>query len=141
MPAPHPAIPAPAALLQPALPDDARPLLERLRAIAMRGRSQPRLDTRRACEMLRDEPEIAAPVFADALLRTLRTHLGSRPRFFAPGSAEVSFDERWLLALLLARRRGDAASARFLVRSRVAPPARAALDFLSGGLAARLGSL
>ena len=56
----------------------------------------------------------------------LRLAQFSRPeplRLYTRGSTEVSLDEAWLISLLKAQRRADAASVSFLIRSRCAPDA------------------
>jgi hypothetical protein len=111
-----------------------RGLVEASRRLAGRCRAACRLDPHCACVRLAGGRAPAA-VWAEALLRILREGLGRPPRFYAPGSAELSFDERWLAALVAAHRRRDMASARFLIARRIRPEARGAVRFLAAGLA------
>ena len=124
-----------------AFPPDALAALTTLRMTALRCRASARLDLFRACALLSMEREGNPEVFADALIRTLGQGLGRSPRFLRPGCAERTFDEEWLLALFLAIRDGDDASATFLLDSRIAPGARRSMGFLIGRLAKHLDEL
>lgn len=115
--------------------DADRRLLERLRCAAMRASCSARLDLFRACACLSADPDRSRAAFADALLRTLGQGLHRGPVFYRPGSPDLSFDERWLLALLRAFRVNDLDSATFLVASRVKKPERRSLSFLARGVA------
>lgn len=112
-----------------------RPLLATIRIAALECRASARLDLFRACAMLGPDREAAAGMSLDALLRTLGQALGRTPRFYRPGTANLSFDERWLLSLLTALRRQDAHSATFLIHSRVPHHARRSVAFLAGRVA------
>jgi len=117
-----------------------RRVLEPLRRAAARCRAARYLDLFGACAMLSRRESAAAPVFADALFRTLDEALGRPPRFYAAGTQEVSFDEAWLVRLLRAIRSGDEPSIQFLIHSRVAPHARRSVGFLAAGVADSLES-
>jgi hypothetical protein len=71
-----------------------------------------------------------AAVHAEMLVRTLPQALGRMPRFHRPGVEEISFDEAWLLRAFEAIDAGDTDTLDFLLRSRVAAPARRNLFFL-----------
>ncbi|SFE29512.1 hypothetical protein [Roseivivax sediminis] len=116
------------------LPDDEAALLDMLRRTAARCRATPRADLFRACALLGAERSVAAPRFAEALLRTLDQGLGRPVRIYKRGSTELSFDERWLLALIAAFRRDDDASATFLVSRRLTHASRRSIGFLARGL-------
>ena len=115
-----------------------RDLLDDLRNESCRCQTRPRLALFEACAMLSENRRQSRDAFRDALLRTLAEGFGRRPVFFEPGSPDVSFDERWLLALIDATRRDDADSVAFLSTSRVAVHARRSLVFLVAGLARHL---
>ena len=112
------------------------PLLAALRLASLRCRIAPQLAPSAACRLLL--PDARAGEFAEALARALPGLMRRRPQILPPESRARSFDEAWLLALAEARRRGDAASVRFLVGRRVRPGGAAALDVLLGGLTKRL---
>lgn len=122
-------------------PADALSALNTLRLTALRCRSAARLDLFRACAVLAMERDRNPEVFADALIRTLGQGLGRSPNFLRPGCEERTFDEEWLLALFLAIRSGDDASATFLLDSRIDRSARRSLGFLIGRLAEHLDEL
>jgi hypothetical protein len=115
--------------------------LERLRALAVRCRAARRLDLLRACQMLSGDTGEAGTAFAAALIRTLSQGLGRPPVFFKPGSREVSFDERWLIALVAAVQKPDESSFEFLIRSRLARHTHRPTAFLARNLAMRLDTL
>lgn len=136
--APDTPVPAPAP--QP-VGDPALARLNKLRLLALRCRSAARLDLFQACALLSTDRDIAANAYADALFRTLDQGLGRPPRIFVPGCRELSFDERWLMALIAATENGDEASRTFLLASRLRPEARRALAFLVKNLTDRLDTV
>lgn len=70
------------------------------------------------------------------LVTALPRALGRAPRFFAPGTQSLSFDEAWLLALHDAVNRSDADSYTFLLQTRMTRERASALHFaLCPGLA------
>jgi hypothetical protein len=91
-------------------------LLSRLRAAARRARSGRQLTLAEA--LLGLGPGQGLPP-EDAVVRTLGEVLGRRPKFHAPGSAMVSFDESWLLRCHAAQRSRDADSLALLTKRRV----------------------
>ena len=63
-------------------------------------------------------------------MRCLAQALGRRPVLYRQGELEMSFDEKWLIALVHSLTSGDEASATFLLHSRVPKHARRNLVFL-----------
>lgn len=118
----------------PATPVPRRDVLDEVREAASRCEAQPRIELFHACAMLSDDRNRSRRAFRDALLRTLAEGLDRRPVFYRPRSRELSFDERWLMALIDAVERGDADSLAFLTASRLRPHARRQVLFLVGGL-------
>lgn len=112
----------------------AAPALSHLRVAGLACRTAARSELFKACALLQIERTRHAGAFAAALVRGLPEAMGKRPVFLAPGEAEVSFDEAWLLRSIAAQRTGDHASFDFLIRSRVAPAARRQIGFLIAGL-------
>ncbi len=115
--------------------------LETLRRFASEARAAARLDLDGACALAAPEGPDAARTYAAALFRTLGQALGRPPRLHAPGTAETSFDERWLARLLERIEAGDEPSTTFLLCARVAPSRRRPTAFLLRGLARRLEAL
>ncbi|RVV97437.1 hypothetical protein EKE94_12865 [Mesobaculum littorinae] len=127
---------------RPWLQEDApRHALFHLRMAALNCRAAARLDLFRACQMLSLDRDAAATATAEALVRTLGQALHRAPRFYRPGSADISFDESWLVSLIGALQRGDDMSATFLLHSRVSPEARRSVGFLAAKLAGGLHSV
>jgi len=115
--------------------------LETLRRFASEARAAARLDLDGACTLAAPDGPDAARTYAAALFRTLGQALGRPPRLHAPGTAETSFDERWLARILERIEAGDEPSATFLICARVAPVRRRPTAFLLRGLARRLEAL
>ncbi|MEM1346200.1 MAG: hypothetical protein AAGI34_16680 [Pseudomonadota bacterium] len=111
--------------------------LEHLRRCAQRCRLCPRQSCDALCLALRQTAaEADGDAFACALLRVLPEALGKRLVLHRPGSAELSFDEAWLLRLIDAAEREDADTLSFALTSRVHPALRRSVRFLVGGLVA-----
>ncbi len=108
-----------------------------LRRLAPRCQAGARLDLFRACAMLSAHADIAAQAYAEALLRGLAVVLGRVPVLHQPGAAELSFDEAWIASLLGAARRGDEASMRFLLASRLPRHVWRQIGWLAAQLAQR----
>lgn len=115
----------------PAQPD----VLRRVRRVAARARASARLDLFGACAMLATDRQIAGRACLDTLLRTLEQGLGRAPVIYCETCPQLSFDERWILALLDAHRRGDRDSSAFLLCSRLPRAARRHVAFLIAGVA------
>lgn len=90
-----------------------------LRFIAMECRAKRRTNLFEACALLRGDHEASLESHAEALMRCLNEALGKPAELRAPGSSETTFDEQWLLQMVLASAQADEASAAFLLRSRV----------------------
>lgn len=121
----------------PARPQPAAPLstgdaalLDSLRAVAMLCRVKPRADLFHACALLHGDRSASQAAHAEALMRCLAQALGQPARLHAPGAAELTFDETWLLALGRAAARGDEGSVAFLLGRRVAAEHRRLVRFL-----------
>lgn len=126
-------------------------LLRPIRRAAARSRAGRRLDMFGACAMLSTDRDLrrglgrdlglgldrdtAGLAYLDTLLRTLEQGLGRAPVIYCETCPQVSFDERWLLALLDAHRRDDRDSCAFLLCSRVRHAARRHVGFLIAGIA------
>lgn len=109
--------------------------LDGLRRLFRVSRARQKLDLFEACAILAAAPGRATTALAEALLRSLETSLGRAPVLYRPGEAMLSFDERWLLGLLAAARRGDEASMHFMLRARLPHHARRQTGWLIWQLA------
>lgn len=117
---------------KPEVSAEAFAFVNHLRFVAMSCRVKPREDLFEACALLhvsRSESQVA---HAEALMRCLDQALGSKSRLHAPGVAEMTFDESWLMQLGLASARGDESSLAFLLASRVHREHRRLVRFLIG---------
>jgi len=110
------------------------PLLDHLRRVARDVRCKRYVDMFGACAALSGTGGVAAQAASEVLMRCLSQALGRRPVLLRAGEPETSFDEDWLLALARSLRGDDAASATFLLRSRVPAHARRHLVFLLRGV-------
>jgi hypothetical protein len=127
-----PSLPRPPVDQVDALDPRSRFWLGLLRVGALECRSARRLALWEACAGLGGQD---AAECARALVRTLPEGLGRRLAIRRPGEARLSFDEAWLLSLLDASARGDAASTAFLLRSRASSPCRRGLARLASAMA------
>lgn len=116
-------------------PSGVREVLGRLRLAALACRAVARVDVFHACATLSLKPEVAQAEVAEALMRVLPEALGRRPRFYRPGVKSVSFDEAWILRLIEAHLAGRPDDVAFLIGSRVVPPLRRQVGFLTVTLA------
>ncbi|WP_425037916.1 hypothetical protein [Primorskyibacter sp. S187A] len=107
-------------------------VLNHLRFVAMGCRVKRYTTLFKACALLQADKSASLSAHADALMRCLNEALGKPARLMAPGSAELSFDEAWLVQLSEAFARGDEASQTFLLNSRVAREHRRLIGFLMG---------
>lgn len=110
-------------------------LLRQIRRDAARSRARARLDLFGACAMLSTDRDTAARAYLDTLLRTLEQGLGRAPVIYCEACPQMSFDERWIMALLDAHRRSDRDSFAFLLCSRLPHAARRHIGFLIAGIA------
>lgn len=112
-----------------------------LRFFARTCRARPRIDAFEACRMLSLHPTSSAQALADALLRILGQAMGRAPVLHELRAASLSFDERWLVALISAAGRDDHDSLTFLTASRIPRHARRQIGWLARQLALRLREL
>ena len=110
-------------------------LLRGIRRTAARSRARARLDLFGACAMLSADRATAGRAYLDTFLRTVAQGLGRAPVIYCEACPQMSFDERWVLALLDAQRRGDRDSFAFLLCSRLPRVARRHIAFLIAGIA------
>lgn len=106
-----------------------------VRFVAMDCRSKRREDIFKACALLHASRTVSSAAYADALARCLADAIGKRVTFHTPGTAELSFDESWLLQLGKAIKREDEASTAFLLASRVSREHSRLVRFLVGRIA------
>lgn len=104
--------------------------LNYLRFTAMQCRAKPRTDLFEACALLHGSQSASQEAHAEALMRCLNGALRRSARLCAPGTAEITFDESWLVQLGRATAQHDEASLRFLLASRVAHENRRLIRFL-----------
>lgn len=104
--------------------------LNHLRFVAMKCRVKPRTDLFHACALLHATRDASRDAYAEALMRCLAEALGQPARLLAPGTAEKTFDEHWLVQLGRACTAADEGSIRFLLTSRVAKENQRLVRFL-----------
>ena len=109
--------------------------LNHLRFVSMGCRAMPRTDLFEACALLKVDRSASRDAHAQALMRCLPEAFGKPSRLFAPGTAELTFDEQWLMRLAMACAGGDEDSQRFLLTSRVAFENRRFVRFLVSQIA------
>ena len=117
------------------LTDDVRVLLNQLRFQATTCRASAFLDIFQACSVLDPVTEDANNTRQITLLRILGQALDHAPVFYRPGEKNLSFDEKWLAALIEASKRGDRDSFAFLLNRRVAQSKRRIIGSLIASLA------
>lgn len=110
-------------------------VLRRIRRVAARSRASARLDLFGACAMLSADRDVAGRAYLDTFLRTVEQGLGRAPVIYCEACPQMSFDERWIVALLDAHLRGDRDSLAFLLCSRLPHAVRRHIGFLIGGIA------
>lgn len=118
----------------PQVPEHLWPVLNRLRFQAVLCRAQARLDFFTACALIDPAAQVPSDDRMRMLLRVMGQALPSEPIFFRPGETELSFDERWLIAVIDAYARDDRDSLEFLVRRRVDPAKRRLFALLVSGV-------
>ncbi len=117
------------------LTDDVRVSLNQLRFQATTCRASAFLDIFQACSVLDPDTEDAKNTRQITLLRILGQALDHAPVFYRPGEKNLSFDEKWLAALIEASKRGDHDSFAFLLNRRVAHSKRRIIGSLIVSLA------
>ncbi|MEL7090707.1 MAG: hypothetical protein AAFN94_03125 [Pseudomonadota bacterium] len=114
----------------PALDPDQFALLNHIRMAAMGCRAAARVDLFEACALLTLDGETARRTFVSTFVKCLSDAVNKRIIWHRPGTAELSFDEAWVMRVFTAIRDEDRASLDFLLRSRVAPADRRYIGFL-----------
>ncbi len=114
----------------PGLSADESRFVNFLRFVSMGCRAKPRAELFEACALLQGSPSATQEAYAEALMRCLNEALGKSACLRSPGTAELSFDEAWLLQLGRSCARGDGASQQFLLSARVARSNRRLICFL-----------
>lgn len=109
--------------------------LDFLRRIHLSCRTKPRTTLFEACALLHSNRSKELDAHAEALMRCLSDAFRKSARLHAPGTVELSFDERWLLQLGTAVTANDEASVAFLVHSRISAEHRRLIRFLMGRIA------
>lgn len=102
---------------QPA-PDVHMQRLNRMRFQAIECRAKARVDVFEACALISTQ---SADAYTSALIRAFRSSTGHEPVFHAPGTKELSFDEKWLYQLFFCVDQGDLDSVNFLLKRRLTP--------------------
>ena len=114
----------------PTLAPETKGFLNLLRFTSMNCRAKPRAHLFEACALLQNDRTASREAHAEALMRCLNEALGKPAKLYAPGVADVTFDEAWLMQLGLATARQDEPSICFLLSSRVAREHRRLVRFL-----------
>ncbi len=107
-------------------------LLNHLRFTALQCRTKPQTELFQACALLQVTRSANQAAHSEALVRCLSQALGQPAKLLAPGTGELTFDEKWLVQLGQACAAGDDASRAFLLRSRVGRENRRLVGFLMG---------
>ena len=95
--------------------------LEEARKYAKKARVLPKVDIFRVCELIQFDIELMTPEILDIFIRSLPQAFGRPTAFNSVGTKTLSWDEKWLLSLVLAVSRADYDSVRFLIQSTVKP--------------------
>ncbi|MFV1441629.1 MULTISPECIES: hypothetical protein [unclassified Phaeobacter] len=106
--------------------------LNTLRLAAMGCRAAARTDLFEACALLCVDGEDARRTYVDTLVKCLPEAMPRRIKWFRPGTAEVSFDEAWVMRCLSCVSAKDYDSLGFLLRSQIDPARRRYIGFLLG---------
>ncbi len=96
-------------------------LLEVVRQEAKQARSMPKIDVFKACELVQLDVELLTPELLSIFIRSLPQAFGRSTHFLPTGTLELSWDEKWLISLVLAISRGDYDSVYFLIKTSIKP--------------------
>ena len=96
-------------------------LLETVREEAKQARSMPKMDVFKACELVQLDIELLTPEILSIFIRSLPQAFGRSTNFFPVGTLELSWDEKWLISLVLAVSRADYDSVYFLIKTCIKP--------------------
>lgn len=110
-------------------------VLNKLRCQAVTSRAKARIEFFSACAVIDPKATTSAADRLTLLLRLLDQVLPGGAVVHRPGERKLSFDERWLLSVIDADRRGDRDSLAFLISRRVEPAKRRLFALLVSGLA------
>ncbi|MEM9735871.1 MAG: hypothetical protein AAF908_04630 [Pseudomonadota bacterium] len=111
------------------------PELDRIRHCAMTCRLAPRGDENALCDLMRTGAVGGREAHLKALLRLLPIALDRRTVFHRPGTADVTFDEAWLMRLLESVRSGEPHNLIFGLASRLPRHFHGPILFLATGAA------
>lgn len=115
-------------------------LLSRIRARSVSTQLTGRIEPFRYCALIEAMPDRETDVYLDAVLKVLPQALDRPLLIRRPSADSASFDEAWLVGLIMAHGRGDGASFAFGIAARVGRPLRRMVGFLVAGLAARIAA-
>ena len=116
-----------------------RGFINHLRFVALGCRSKARTDLFRVCAVLSSERSQSIQAYSEALMLCINDALEARAVLFRPGTREHSFDEAWLVQLANCLQRGEEASVRFLLCSRVKREYHRNLRFLVSRISEQFG--
>lgn len=119
---------------QPVVSETQMAFLNRLRFQAVTCRALARLDFFATCAVIDPKSDLPEQDRVALLLRLLGQALPRDPVFHRPGEKKISFDERWLMAVVDADARGDHDSLAFLIGRRVEPAKQRLFWLLVSGL-------
>ena len=119
------------------IPGAWRGVLNVLRVVALQCRVAARTDLFEACALISNNSDAAQDAYAQALFKCFSQTVKNQPVFYQPGTEELSFDEAWLIRLIMASRQGDGDSVAFLIRSRVPKIYQRQIAFLIKGISDR----
>lgn len=131
---------SPDAALPVSLSNSAQGVLNRLRFAASRCRVSARQEFFSTCAQLRGPAGASADAYVMQFIAVLDEALMARVVFYKPGAPELSFDEAWLMSLILSVQRGDHDSFAFLLHRRVTQDKRRPFSELIQGLARSLAA-
>jgi len=109
-----------------------RAVLNHLRLAAMACRAAARTDLYEACALLTLDGEDAKRTFVETFLKCLPGATRKPITWFAPGAAELSFDESWVMRCLFCIWDDETSNLSFLLKSRITPADRRYIGFLLG---------
>ena len=96
-------------------------LLEVVRQEAKQARSMPKIDVFKACELVQLDVELLTPELLSIFIRSLPQAFGRSTNFLPTGTLNLSWDEKWLISLVLAISRADYDSVHFLIKTSIKP--------------------
>ncbi|SFT11616.1 hypothetical protein SAMN04488040_3243 [Sulfitobacter marinus] len=109
-----------------------RAILNQLRLSAMTCRAAARTDLFEACALLTMDGEDAKRTFVETFIKCLPAAAQKQITWFAPGTAELSFDESWVMRCLFCIWDNETSNLSFLLKSRITPADRRYIGFLLG---------